>query len=115
MPPANSHNLGSLQLIRKRHAAKWMPIKRLNAARQSREVSRCGCWCLTVIERDGAAPSLGRIFLEPAFVAPEAQHPSQLGRQRIAVARPADEPGVLELLDVRQVAQALEPEVGEER
>jgi hypothetical protein len=47
------------------------------------------------------------------------KHSSQLERQRVAVekrfAGPADESGVLELLDAGQVAKALETEVGEER
>ena len=48
---------------------------------------------------------LRRILLWLIFIAPQAQHASQLGRQRIAVAKrlagPAEQPRVLELPDVR--------------
>ncbi len=51
------NSLGSLQLIRKRHAATWIPIKPLNAARQSREATwlflldgyRTGWLCGTLV------------------------------------------------------------------
>src|SRR5271165_711600 len=62
--------------------------------------------------------SLRRVFLGPLFDAPQAQRPSQLGSQRVAVekrfAGPAEQSSVLELLDVRQVTKALETKMRQE-
>ena len=57
---------------------------------------------------------LGGVLVRLALVGRQTQHRSQLGRERLPGGCPcagsAEQPGVLQLFDVRQVAQAFEPE-----